>query len=127
MNFNGQVLIAAGAFKTWYQLIIAAVAARDYDEAAEEARVISMWRQPIGVNMTFKPSANIYTVDAWKGNVNGVITQAEWAAGDFTASPGGGWIYEGGIEYGPYNDVPLMNRVVYAAAETVINLNVTVQ
>ncbi len=125
MNFNGQVKITAGTFKTWYELIIAAIAARDYDTAAEEARVISMWRQPFGVNVTFKCSTDIYTLDAWKGNVNGVITQSEWVAGDFTASPGGGWLYEGGVEYGPYLDVPIMNRVVYAAADSVIYLNVT--
>lgn len=125
MNFNGQVKILAGTFKTWYELIIAAVNARTYASATEKARVVSMWRQAAGTSMRFKPSANIYTLDAWKGNANGVITQSAWAAGDFTASPGGGRQFDGGIEYGPYRDVPLTNQVVYAAADTTIDLDVT--
>lgn len=127
MIFNGQVKITGGQFKTWYQLIIAAIAARDWDSQEQEDAAVSRWRQAICTHIRFKPDVNMYTIDAFKGIINGVVTQADWAAGDFTASPGGGMLFEGGIEYGPYSDVELMNTVVYAAADTVIMLNVVVR
>lgn len=125
MNFNGSVKIAAGTFKTWQELIIAAVTARTYASADEEARVVSMWKGQIAAYMRFNPAANIYTADAWKGNVNGTITQSAWAAGDFTGSPGGGELFASGAEYEIRQPVALANRVVYAVGDTTIYLDVT--
>src|SRR6266404_9760515 len=99
MNFNGNVKILAGTFKTWQELIRLAVEARNYVSADEKARVSSMWRAQTSSHLKFRAAANIYIADAWKGNVNGVITQAAWIAGDFTAAPGGGELFDGGVEY----------------------------
>lgn len=125
MNFNGNVKILAGTFKTWQELIRTALASRTYVSVDERARVISMWQAQVSAHLKFKPAANIYIADSWKGNINGVITQSAWAAGDFTGSPGGGQLFDGGLDYELTNPVMLANRVIYAVADTVIDLDVT--
>lgn len=124
MTFQGRVKILAGTFKTWQQLIIAAVTARTYVSAEAKTRDISMWRSQVTSKFVFKAIAgNIYTVNAWKGNNNGTVDQAAWAAGDFTASPGGGSLFDGGVEY-KRDRVSLAHEIVYAAADTEIDLDV---
>lgn len=127
LTFNGRVKITGGTFKTWQELIIAAITARTYVSAEAKARDLSMWRGAVAQYVKFTPLLNVYIANSWKGNVNGVLTQSAWAAGDMTASPGGGKPLDGGIEYifGAGTRVELANRMVYAAADTEIDLDVT--
>jgi hypothetical protein len=93
MSFNGSVSIGAGQFRTLQELIAAAVATRTYTSAQIKAEAISRLMNQLGINGGYiTPAAiGLYMIDAYKGVRNGVVTsQADWAAIDFTASPGGG-------------------------------------
>lgn len=128
--FNGRLFIAAGEFKTIGELIRTAIAARVYSiipstQTRQVEHMQGAMRGTESIETRIVPENNIYMADAWKGNNNGVIDQAQWDAGDFTASPGGGELLDGGVERLFMNRIGLDSRIVYAAADSYIDIDVT--
>lgn len=126
--FNGDVKVLAGTIKTWQQLIMTAIDARVFSaDAPTNAKLRAQAKDRVrGASAyirRFYPATNIYTIDAYKGNTNGTLSQAAWTLpGDVTASPGGGTQYDGGIEQLRNHRTSLSSEAVYAAADTTINV-----
>lgn len=125
--FQGSVKILAGTFKTWQELIEAAIEARTYSadgptNLARKEDAKSRFRSTGATKVIVKAKAgNIFVSDAYKFVKNGAVT-AGWVAGDFTAEPGGGFLlpFFADSQQHELNSVQLGNQVVYAAADTVI-------
>lgn len=130
-NFQGKVKILAGEFRTLQELILAALGARTFNSnadlnAKQKAHAQSMWTATFSIHTKIKPATNVYLLDAYKGNTNGVIDQTKWAAADVTvADQGGGELLEGGIEHEIYERIGVASKLIYAAADTLIELNCT--
>jgi hypothetical protein len=127
MFFQGSVKILAGTFKTYQELIVAAITARAYVSAQAKLDDISRVKAQAVCEVFTNPQGDIYVMNAWKGVVNGVATQSAWAAGDFTAEPGGGEKLSQG-KFNPANmgqRFELSSRIIYAVGDTVIYLDVT--
>lgn len=120
--------LTGGEFRTWQELIIAAIDARTFVAmpgmtAVQVKAAYKAWFIAKHAAETFiNPAANIYMIDAFKGVLNGVTTQATWAAGDFTAVPGGGELLTEGKRHG--HKFELGSRVVYSAVDVTIYLDV---
>lgn len=133
-TYQGSVKALAGLFKTYMELIHTGIDARTYSAVgARDAEIkLALKRRftaQTAAGVFTNPTGPIYVIDAFKGNVNGIITQASWAAGDVTAEPGGGELMtEGKLNPSGYGGdrFELGNRLIYAAADTVIYLDVTI-
>lgn len=135
-HFQGSVKITGGEFRTYQELILTALDSRTFDtddganNSAIKEQVSSRFRAATAANVFTNPDGEIYIMDCFRksGIVGGVTDQAMWAAVDFTAAPGGGEkLTQGKLNpSGPvYDRFDLGNRLIYAAADTVIYLDVT--
>jgi hypothetical protein len=131
-NFNGSVKIIGGEFRTYQELIDAALAARTYsadgdEDTAIKTRFRNAFNATVAAEVFTNPQGEIYTMDAFKGVRNGVTDQAAWDAGDFTAEPGGGEkVSQGKLNPGVFARFQLGNRVIYAEDDTVIYLDISI-
>lgn len=127
--FKGNIKIIAGEIHTWQELILVAIEARTYSaDGPTNTKLKRQAKERVPAAHAFirrfLPSANIFIVDAYKGNTNGTINQAAWTLpGDLTASPGGGDQYDGGVEYKRHR-VGLASEAIYAAADATINVEI---
>lgn len=130
-GFRGKLVVPAGQVRTWWELISAALDQRVYSaDATLNAKMRQQMKDrfraaPIFIRRFF-PSANIFLVDAYKGNTNGVINQAAWnIAADITdAGTGNGALYVGAAAYDRLGRVGSASEAVYAAAETTIEVDI---
>lgn len=133
--FNGSVVIPLNEFRTYEELIVAALAARTFDAVTPANNVIlkakaqSIVKAASAAIVFTMPRGNIYTMDNHRKGavVGGVTDQAAFVAADFTNTPGGGELLQGGKVYPGHIALrfDLGSRLVYAGAETIIDLDVT--
>lgn len=124
--FNGSLLIADGEFKTIGELIRAAIDARDLT-AAQKSAEKSRWRCAVVEEGFLKPAGTLYMLDAYKGVVNGVATQADWQATDFTQVPGGGEPLDADLSRHFDRKTPLDSLVLYNMTGSDVTVYVYVQ
>lgn len=124
VTFTGTLKALAGEIRTWQELLLRAIDERDYGSATNRQHMKDRFYAASGVVKMFKPAANIFIIDANKGNTNGTLAQASWALpGDVTgAAPGTANEYDGGVEYSRDYRVSLGSEAVYAAADTEIDV-----
>lgn len=138
-SFVGKVNAPAGEVRTWQELLFAAIDQRTYTAGAgapevalnakQRRQMKDRFRAATGYIRRFKPAANVFLLNAYKGNVNGTVTQAAWTLpGDVTgATTGAGAEYDGGVEYRPMQQIGMASDAVYAAAATLIDVEITVE
>lgn len=134
IQFSGRLHITGGTIKTWQQLILAAIDERDYDADGPtnlkmRAQMKDRFRAASAYIQRFIATNNIFLIDAFKGNVNGTITQAAWALpGDVTAAGAGtGTQYDAGLEFSLDHRVGLASQAVFAVLDTDIDVDISVQ
>lgn len=128
-NFTGKLVVPAGEIRTWQELIFAALDERVFTagnatlDGQQRSQMKDRFRAATAWVRSFRPAGNIYVVNAYKGNVNGAMTQAAWTLPTDITDPttGAGALYEGGIEYKREHRIGLASEAIYAAAETVID------
>ena len=123
IQFNGSVQLPNNSPKTIAELIVAAIAARAYTSA--QAKTDARNRlNPAIVREGFMVAVgtNVYMSDAYKGVTNGVVDAGVWAAGDFTATPGGGELLLAGDNRHFNNGVDLGSRVLFQASGAPVTL-----
>lgn len=131
-QLNTTLKVLAGTIKTYEELIMTALDARTYSadadlNASRKAQQKSWFKGGAMVaQVSMKPDVNVYSIDAFKGNRNGVIDQAAWTLpDDVTDQPGGGELCEGGVLKTFPNYFGLSSRAIYAAADAVIFFDVS--
>lgn len=114
----GSVLLPAGEFRTFQELIDSAIAARVYPAQFPNAQSDARSRCS---NMETKggvlvSSVALYIIDAYKGVKNGRTDQTAWSPSDFVNVPGGGQLLTANVpaEFTP--GTHLYACVVYAPA-----------
>jgi hypothetical protein len=125
-RFNGVVTIGAGAIKTVQELIQEAIEDRTYATAQIQADEISRWYGATPLKGVLQPvDGDIYVVDAYKGVLNGKVTNAKdgvtLIAADFTGDPAADIWAPGQVK--DLQSVYLGGQVVYAVAETNIYID----
>lgn len=135
IQFSGRLHITGGTIKTWQELLLAAIDTRVYDanDAAQNTKMRRQmkdrFRAASAYIRRFIATNNIFLIDAYKGNVNGTITQLAWTLpGDVTAAGAGkGTQYDAGIEFSKDGRTGLASEAIYAAADTDIDVEISVE
>lgn len=133
-RFNGSAVLPDDTPLTAQQLIQAAIEARTYPSAKQKSDAKRRWTSVVSGGGFFRPQGNVYTIDAYKGVRNGIVINDEsddpiWIEADFTASPGGGEIVEGGTSRYFDKEIDFGHTVLYqhSGADVVIYFNVFIK
>lgn len=131
-GFTGRLKLIGGEIHTWQELIFAAIDARVYspdgptnvirrNQAKDQFRAASAYLR------RFKPSGQLFLIDAYKGNVNGTLSQASWNLPDDVtdqAVAGTGAEYDGGVEYSQDYRTGLASQALYSDANIDIEVEI---
>lgn len=128
-HFIGSVSLPNDSPKTIQELIQAAISARTYPGAAgaqQKYDAASRITNLVAEEGFMIPAGDVYMIDAYKGNLNGVAVAASWVGADFTGVPGGGIVISGGISRHFNHGAALGSRVLYqnSGADMAIELDV---
>jgi hypothetical protein len=132
-TFEGNLKITGGTIKTWQELLTNAIRARTYSADGPtntklQNEAIGRFRGGFAFIRRMLPNLNIASIDAYKGNQNGVLDQTKWTLpGDINLQPGGGNHFDGGIEYRRNWKIAIASVGIYAAADTVIEVELEVE
>jgi len=128
-SFNDNCNLVGGVPATVQELIAAAITARTYSavpatDATRKADEISRWRATNCARLIIRPiDGDILMVDAYKSVINGVVTQSGWAAGDFTTGEPVAVTQNKTLQSpGLGNTIGLGDKVLFAAVNTIINI-----